>query len=300
MIKGGSALHFPGRIGLGTSEMGASPAERNREIGAVTHALEIGYRLLDTAEMYADGGAERIIGDAIKAFGAARRSELFIVSKFVAENASRSGIARACEASIERMGCDYIDLYLLHWPGQHPFNETIQGFNDLLQRGLIRHSGVSNLGVNDLQKWLKAEKSLGLTGTAPCNQLPYSADARGIEPIILPWQRAHGIQTMAYSPLGRGVLPRHPLLVRLGRELGVSAAQVALAWCIREPDIVAIPKSADPRRIEENLRATELQLSPENLRQIDQAFPLRFRWLRQLRWLHRLRTAARGLIRRVK
>ena len=237
------ALQFPGRIGLGTWEMGADPGQRPQEIAAVKHALDVGYRLLDTAEMYADGGAERIIGSALQWFGAARRTELCIVSKVLPGNASRSGTARACEASIERMGCDYLDLYLLHWPGRHPLAETLRGFHDLVQRGLIRHFGVSNFDVEQLQRWLQAQQRLELAPSAHCNQLYYCIAARGIEFQLLPLQRAHAIATMAYSPLGRGSLTRHPLLVQLGRERGVSAAQIALAWCLREPDVVAIPKS---------------------------------------------------------
>jgi diketogulonate reductase-like aldo/keto reductase len=273
MTAAAEATHFPGRIGLGTWEMGVAAAQRKHEIGAVKHALDVGYRLLDTAEMYADGGAERIVGSALKAFGAARRAEVFIVSKVLPGNASRSGTARACEASIARMGCHYLDLYLLHWPGPHRYSETLRGFDDLLQRGLIRHFGVSNLDVDELQRWLQAQKSLGLTASTHCNQLYYCLEARGIEFRLLPYQRVHAIPTMAYSPLGRGALARHPLLARLGRERGVSAAQIALAWCLREPDVVAIPKSVDAARIEENLAAATLRLSAAELAQIDQAFP---------------------------
>jgi diketogulonate reductase-like aldo/keto reductase len=269
----GDATLFPGRIGLGTWQMGASAAQRQREIAAVTHALDIGYRLLDTAEMYADGGAERIISGALEAFGAARRAELCIVSKVSPGNASRSGTARACEASIERMGCHYLDLYLLHWPGRHRFSETLRAFEDLMQRGLIRQFGVSNLDLDELQRWLQAEKSLGLAAGARCNQLYYCAEARGIEFELLPFQRAHAIATMAYSPLGRGSLARHPLFTQLGRARQVTAAQIALAWCLREPDVIAIPKSVEPARIEQNLRAAQLQLSAAELSQIDQAFP---------------------------
>jgi diketogulonate reductase-like aldo/keto reductase len=268
-----SSTLFPARIGLGTWEMGVSAAQRSREIAAVKHALDVGYRLLDTAEMYADGGAERIIGGALQAFGGARRTELYIVSKVLPGNASRSGSARACEASIDRMGCEYLDLYLLHWPGRIPFIDTLRGFDDLLQRGLIRGFGVSNLDIDELQRWLQAHKSLGLAAPTHCNQLYYCAEVRGIEFQLLPYQRAHAIATMAYSPLGRGALVRHPLLAQLGHERGVSAAQIALAWCLREPDVIAIPKSVQPARIEENLAAAHLRLSPAELAQIDQAFP---------------------------
>jgi diketogulonate reductase-like aldo/keto reductase len=273
MSAAGDVAPFPARIGLGTWEMGVSAAQRTREIAAVKHALDVGYRVLDTAEMYADGGAERIIGSALKAFGPARREQLYIVSKVLPGNASRAGTARACEASIERMGCGYLDLYLLHWPGQHPFSETLRGFDDLLQRGLIRHFGVSNFDTDELRRWLQAEQSLSMTAAAICNQLYYCAEARDIEFQLLPYQRAHAIATMAYSPLGRGSLARHALLAQLGGERGVSAAQMALAWCLREPDVIAIPKSADPTRIEENLAAANLRLSAAELRVIDQAFP---------------------------
>jgi diketogulonate reductase-like aldo/keto reductase len=278
--------------------MGESSALREQEIAAVQHALELGYRLLDTAEKYGDGGAERIIGRALQGFGAARRSELFIVSKLVPENATREGVVRACEASIQRMGCHYLDLYLLHWRGPHPFTETLRGFGELLRRGLIRHVGVSNFGVDDLRQWLAAERTVGLPAATRCNQMPYSVDVRGIEYELLPWQREHAIQTMAYSPLGRGALANNALLTRLGRERAVSAAQLALAWCLREPDVIAIAKSANPQRIEENLRATQLRLSAEELRQIDREFPLRFRRLRQSRVYRHTKSAVRRLIRR--
>src|SRR5580698_734771 len=159
MSAAANTLKFPGRIGLGTWHMGSSASQRAREVAAVLHALEVGYRLFDTAEMYADGGAEKVIGEALAQFGSGRRSELTIVTKVLPGNASRAGTIRACEASIRRMGCEYIDLYLLHWPGRHAFTETLKGFQELLQRRLIRHFGVSNLDLADMQQWLDAQKS---------------------------------------------------------------------------------------------------------------------------------------------
>jgi diketogulonate reductase-like aldo/keto reductase len=277
--------------------MGESPAQRDQEVAAIRHALDAGCRIIDTAERYADGGADRVIASALKAFGSRRRSELFIVTKVTASNATRSGTVRACEASIRRMDCDYLDLYLLHSKGPHPFTETLRGFHELLQRGLVRHIGVSNFNEDQLQQWLRAEKSLGLAGEGTsCNQILYSAEARGIENGQLDWQRAHGIRTMAYSPLAQGRLARHPLLAQIGRERGATAAQIALAWCLCEPDVVAIVKSAHAARMEENLRAGEVRLTAEELGRIDQAFPLRLRWLRQNRWLRRARSTARGLL----
>jgi diketogulonate reductase-like aldo/keto reductase len=265
-------LRFPGRIGLGTWKMGASRAERDQEVAAVSHALATGYRLIDTAEMYADGGAERVIGTALQNFGRARRAELFIVSKVLPGNASRRGTIRACEESIARMGCEYLDLYLLHWRGAHPFRETLQAFVDLHQRGLIRHFGVSNLDLSDLEQWVLAEKALGQAPCLRCNQLYYCLETRAIEFSLLPWQRARGIATMAYSPLGQGSLTSHPRLVEMGRERGLSAAQIALAWSIRDSDVVAIPKSVQPRRIDENYAASQVRLSAAELARLDEVF----------------------------
>ncbi len=267
------SLKFPGRIGLGTWKMGGVAAARAHEIAAVSHALAVGYRLLDTAEMYADGGAERIIGSALQSFGHGRRDELFIVSKVLPENASHRGTLRACEASIARMGCDYLDMYLLHWRGAHPFRETLRGFDELRRRGLIRHYGVSNLDVAELAQWLETEKALALGTTTQCNQVYYCLESRGIEFALLPWQRERGIQTMAYAPLGLGVLAQHPALAQMGSERGLSAAQIALAWAVREPDVVAIPKSVQPQRIEQNLQAAQVRLSAAELARIDQLFP---------------------------
>lgn len=263
---------LPARLGLGTWTMGESRATRARELAAVSHALAVGYRLFDTAELYGGGGAERILGEALGNFGTARRAELFIVSKVKPSNASRGGTVQACEASIGRLRCDYLDLYLLHWPGPHAFAETLQGFAELQRRGLIRHFGVSNFDVQALSRWRSAEQSLGLAPRARCNQLYYCLQARGIEFDLLPWQRAHGIWTMAYSPLGRGTLAHHPLLAQIGRARGASAAQIALAWSLREPDVLSIPKSSDPRRIEENWAARELRLQPAELAQLDAVF----------------------------
>lgn len=266
-------LHFPGRLGLGTWMMGTSPRSRAAEVAAVGRALEIGCRLFDTAELYAEGAAERILGEALGSFGHARRPELCIVSKVLPQNASRSGTVRACEASIERIGCEYLDLYLLHWRGPQRFSDTLGAFEELLRRGLIRHYGVSNFGVEDLSQWLDAEKGMGFAGRTQCNQLHYSLDTRAIEAAVIPWQRKHRIQTMAYSPLGRGALTRHPLLLQVARQRSATPAQIALAWCLRLPDVVAIPKSAHSERVDENWQAAQLQLRPEEIAQLDRAFP---------------------------
>lgn len=264
---------FPAKIGLGTWKMGESPSRRQQEADAVLHALALGYRLIDTAEMYGAGGAERVVGEALQRFGVAHRAELFIVSKVLPQNASRKGTLKACEASLKALGCDYLDLYLLHWRGSHSFRDTLQAFIELQQRGLIREFGVSNFDIDDLTEWREAEQALQVSTPARVNQVYYCAQARGIEFDVLPWQHKQGIATIAYSPLGLGDLTRHPTFIEIGTARGCTAAQVALAWVIRHPDVVAIPKSANPQRQEENLRAVDITLSEAELKRIDAAFP---------------------------
>jgi diketogulonate reductase-like aldo/keto reductase len=273
LMQTSSPLTVPGPIGLGTWKMGVAASQRRAETAAISHALNVGYRLIDTAEMYGDGGAESILGAALESFGRSRRAEVFIVSKVLPENASHSGTVRACQASLKRMGCEYIDLYLLHWPGRHPFADTIAGFIELRERGLIRHWGVSNFDVPDLETWLAAETVAGAGGHAQCNQIYYCLTARGIEFDLQRWQRERGMLAMAYSPLGTGELASNRALEHLARERGATAAQLALAWCVRSPGVVAIPKSVNPVRIEENLRAGELRFTESELAAIDRAFP---------------------------
>jgi diketogulonate reductase-like aldo/keto reductase len=278
----GDDFRFPARVGLGTYGLGESAQQHDRDVRAVRYALDIGYRLLDTAEIYGNGGAERVIGEALRAFGAGRRSELFLLSKVDGRNATHRGTVQACEASLRRLGCDYLDLYLLHGPEPRRFAQTQQGLDELLQRGLVRRIGVSNFSVRDLEEWGRP---------VSCNQVRYSIDHPEIERQLLPYQRQHHIQTMAYSPLGRGNLTRHPHLLRLAQQRGVTAAQIALAWCLHDPSVVVIPKSADPRRIEENLQAEALSLSREEREQIGRICGPSFRWLPR---------GARGVLRRLR
>lgn len=261
------------RIGLGSWMLGEHPSNEAAEVAAVTYALEMGYRLIDTAEMYADGGSERVIGGALQSFGRARRQELTIVSKVLPSHASQRGTARVCEEILRRLQCDYLDVLLLHWEGSFTFEETLSAFVKLRERGLIRAWGVSNLDVREFRQWQAAESSLGVGGACATNQVYYSLLARGVEFDLLPDMRTQGMPMMAYTPLGSGELTRHPGLVRLASGLGMTAAQLALAWVIRNPGVIAIPKSADPRRLGENLAATEISLDDKVLADIDRLFP---------------------------
>jgi diketogulonate reductase-like aldo/keto reductase len=255
-------------LGIGTWRMGESARTRDAEITAVRTALELGYRLIDTAEMYGEGGAEEVVGAALQGAGPIRREELFIVSKVYPHNASRRGVAAACERSLKRLTLDYVDLYLLHWRGEHPLAETIAGFESLREHGRIRHWGVSNFDVADMQElW-----SLPPGSACLANQVYYSASTRGIEFDLLPWQRTHRVITMAYSPIDEGALARDPLFVELGRRHGVAAASVALAWVLRQPDVIAIPKAASIAHLRENAAALDLTLSAEDLTAIDARF----------------------------
>jgi diketogulonate reductase-like aldo/keto reductase len=257
-------------LGLGTWRMGESARMRAAEISAVRCALDLGYRLIDTAEMYGEGGAEEIVGAATSAAlaaGTVQRSELFIVSKVYPHNASRRGAIAACERSLKRLQLDYLDVYLLHWRGQHPLADTVAAFEELRDRGLIRHWGVSNFDVADMQELERDSAHCVL------NQVYYSASTRGIEFDLLRWHRKHQIATIAYSPIDEGALARDRTFAAVGRRHGVSAARAALAWVLRQPDVIAIPKAVSEEHLRDNLAAADLVLSAEDLAKIDARFP---------------------------
>jgi diketogulonate reductase-like aldo/keto reductase len=262
---------FSSKIGLGTWLIGQNKSAEKAEISSIEHALQIGYTLIDTAEMYASGNSEKLIGQALAHFGRAKRSTLTIVSKVLPSNASKAGVIKACEQSLRRLGCEYLDHYLLHWQGPYPYEETLEGFRVLEERGLIKHHGVSNLDTAQMKKWLKAENALG---SSPCstNQVYYALCERGVEFELYPYLREQSIAMMAYSPLGTGTLARHRALVELASSLGASAAQLALAWCVRQPNVVAIPKSVTPKRLEDNLAAADIVLSEATLLALDALF----------------------------
>lgn len=255
-------------LGLGTWRMGESARDRRAEVDAVRFALEIGYRLIDTAEMYGEGGAEEVVGEALLA-GPVRRDEAFVVSKVYPHNASHKGTISACERSLKRLRTDHLDLYLLHWRGSVPLAETVAAFEDLRLAGKIRYWGVSNFDVDDLRELWDVDD-----GTrCAANQVYYSAGQRGIEFDLLPWQRQHAVPVMAYCPIEQGSLARSARLQAVASARGISAAQLALAWALRQPDVIAIPKAVQPAHLLDNLAAASIELSAAELSEVDAAFP---------------------------
>jgi len=259
-------------LGLGTWRLGEAKRTRAAEVGAVRTALEIGYRLIDTAEMYGDGGAEEVVGAAIhdaSQAGIVAREELTIVSKVLPSNASHSGVLRACERSLKRLQLDVLDLYLLHWRGSVPLKDTVAAFEQLRTEGRIHHWGVSNFATTDMQQlW-----SLPAGPRCVANQVYYSASERGTEFDLLPWQRDHGVVTMAYSPIDQGALASDTTFATIGRRHRISASSAALAWVLRQPGMIAIPMSASEPHLRENFAAASVDLTAEDLAQIDAQFP---------------------------
>jgi diketogulonate reductase-like aldo/keto reductase len=258
-------------LGAGTWRLGESSRSRASEVAALRTAVALGYRLFDTAEMYGEGGAESVLGEALRgALGAGEvtRDEIFVVSKVYPHNASRRGAVAACERSLARLGLDTIDLYLLHWRGAHALAETLHAFEALQAAGRIDHWGVSNFDVADL------EELSALPGGERCaaNQVWYSASQRGPEFDLLPWMRARAMPLVAYSPIDQAALARHARLEAIARRLGATPAQVALAWVLRGDGVVAIPKSTDAAHLRANLAAAELTLDAQALAEIDRAF----------------------------
>ncbi|HAQ25436.1 MAG TPA: oxidoreductase [Pseudomonas sp.] len=250
-------------VGQGTWHMGENPAERSREIAALRLGIELGMTLIDTAEMYGEGGAEEVVGEAILG----RRERVFLVSKVYPHNASRRGVPQACERSLRRLGTDCIDLYLLHWRGQYPLAETVDAFERLREAGKIRRWGVSNCDVDDLQE-------LGDIAACATNQVLYNPEERGIEFDLLPFCQAHDMPVMAYCPVGQGgSLLQDPAIIEVARRQGAQPGQVALAWALRQPNVLVIPKAVDPAHVRANAAAAELRLSDEELSILDGAFP---------------------------
>ncbi len=259
-------------LGLGTWRLGESAQTRSTEVAVVRRALELGYRLIDTAEMYGAGGAEEVVGLALAeaiAAGVVRRADVFVVTKVYPHNASASGVAQACDRSRRRLRLDVIDLYLLHWRGRHPLAATVSGFEALRDAGRIAHWGVSNFDVDDMEELSR----LPAGRRCVANQVYYSASQRGIEFDLLPWQQAHRLATMAYCPIDQGTLAADRGLMRIAQRQGATAAQIALAWVLRQPGVIAIPKTAHEAHLRENLDAARLKLDTADLDAIDRLFP---------------------------
>lgn len=261
-------------LGLGTWRMGEVSASRNAEVAAVRAAIDMGYRLIDTAEMYGEGGAETVVGlalaEALRA-GAVKREELLVVSKVYPHNASRRGTVSACERSRKRLGLDRIDVYLLHWRGSHPLAETVEAMESLVQAGHIGSWGVSNFDVDDMQELGAVITRLGASACAT-NQVYFSLSERGPEFSLLPWMRERAMPLMAYSPIDQGTLAGDDTLAQIGRERSLTAAQVALAWVVSRPGVAAIPKASSASHLQENLAAASVHLSEDELRRIDKRF----------------------------
>lgn len=253
-------------LGMGTWQMGERTQSRQTERDALRHGLDLGLSLIDTAEMYGEGGAEEVIAPVI----ADRRSEVFLVSKVYPHNASRQGAIAACERSLKRLNTDYLDLYLLHWRGSIPLAETLSAFQTLQQAGKIRSYGVSNFDVEDMAEVTQIDGGHAIA----TNQVLYNLMRRGIELNLLPWNRQRGIPIMAYSPIEQGRLLNHPTLKTLAQNRGVTPAQIAIAWLLHQPDMIVIPKSSRVDHINQNYAALNLKLSPTELATLDQAFPL--------------------------
>ncbi|HVI04488.1 MAG TPA: aldo/keto reductase [Sphingomicrobium sp.] len=252
-------------LGQGTWHMGDSKAKREEEIATLQRGIECQMTLIDTAEMYGDGRSEKLVGETI----AGLRDRVYLVSKVLPTNASPEGVIRACEASLKRLGVEALDLYLLHWRGRHPLQETVKAFDRLIEGEKVRAWGVSNFAVEDM------EELFDVPGGEACavNQVLYNPEHRGIEYDLLPWCNQRNVRVMAYSPLGQGEkLLRSAALREVAKKRGVSVAQAALAWCLRQP-VIAIPKTSSVKHVEENAAAADLKLDAEDLAAIDRAYP---------------------------
>ena len=252
-------------LGQGTWNMGDNRTARAREIATLRRGLDLGLTLIDTAEMYGDGRSEQLIAEAIDG----RRDEVFIVSKVLPNHASRRGTVAACERSLKNLNTDRIDIYLLHWRGGVPFAETLEALMALQRAGKIRHYGVSNLDLAEMNEWWRAA---GGEATA-ANQLLYNLSRRGIEWDLLPWLRKRRVPVMAYSPLEQARLFRNEKFATLAKASGVTPAQLALAWLLAKDGVMVIPKCSSTARVEENAAARDIRLTQAQLAELDMIFP---------------------------
>lgn len=256
-------------LGQGTWRMGEDSSRRRAEVAALRYGFDLGMNLIDTAEMYAEGGAEEVVAEAI----AGRREEVFVVSKVYPHNATRRGAIEACERSLRRLKADYIDLYLLHWRGDVSLAETVAAFQQLKETGKILEHGVSNFDVSDMEEWM----ALPGGEEVATNQVLYNLAYRGIEWDLIPWSRERRIPITAYSPVAHKTAEQKRVfndanLKSVASEHGATPAQIALAWVLRDPDMVAIPKASQPEHIRENRAALDIELTTDDLVKIDESF----------------------------
>ena len=261
-LPGGEAVPV---LGLGTWGMGEARSRGPDMVAALTLGLDLGMTLVDTAEIYGEGGAEEIVGAAI----AGRRHEVFLVSKVHPRNATGKGVVAACERSLRRLATDRLDLYLLHWRGGVPLAETLEAFDALQRGGKIRHYGVSNFDVEDLEELWRLPGG----GNTQTNQVLYNLGRRGIEWDLLPWLRGRQVPVMAYSPLEQGRLLGNRALAEIAGRRGVTPAQIAIAWLIHQNSVIIIPKAGRPEHVQQNRDALDLKLAPEDMAALDDAFP---------------------------
>jgi diketogulonate reductase-like aldo/keto reductase len=252
-------------LGQGTWTMGESTRRRKEEVTSLCLGFDLGMTLVDTAEMYASGGAEEVVGEAI----AGRRDEVFIVSKVMPQNASRRGTVNACEKSLKRLKIETIDLYLLHWPGSVPFSETLEAFVALRKAGRIRHWGVSNFDLGEMEQAVALRDG----NAVATDQVMYNLARRGIEFSLVDWCEQRRVPIMAYSPLDQGKLLRSPAVVSVAARHSATPAQVALAWVLRQKNMIVIPKAGSETHVRENHGTLKLRLNLEDFAELDRAFP---------------------------
>ncbi len=252
-------------LGIGTWKMGEDPRRRSSELAALRKATDLGMTLIDTAEMYGEGAAEELIGEAIRG----RRDEVFLVSKVYPHNAGRRSAVQACERSLRRLGVDRIDLYLLHWRGSIPLEETFEVFATLAAEGKIDAYGVSNFDTDDMEEVWQVPAG----GQTAVNQILYNLTRRGVEHDLLSWCREHHVPVMAYSPVEQGRLLQNGKLIEIAKGREATPAQIAIAWLLTQPEVIVIPKAGDPRHVEENRAAADIRLTAAELADLDRAFP---------------------------
>jgi diketogulonate reductase-like aldo/keto reductase len=252
-------------LGQGTWHLAEDPRQRTNEIAALRLGIDLGMSLIDTAEMYADGDAEVLVGEAIKG----RRDEVFLVSKVLPHHASVRGTIEACDGSLLRLGVDVIDLYLLHWRGPIPLEETVEAFERLRDAGKIGSWGVSNFDLSDMQDLIDIPGGDQLS----TDQVLYNLEYRGIEYDLLPWCERSGLPIMAYSPIEQGRVLDHPVLRSVAARHHATPAQVALAWVLRKDNVCAIPRASRPAHVRENREALDIHLSAPDFAELDYAFP---------------------------